>query len=404
MDGAFGPFIPLGQALAAAGHEVLVATGPDLQARVAGVGFHTAPAGPSAMEGAAAALSHPAVQHAGPAERWRFPATMFGSLVPPAKLPALRELADTFAPDLVIHPPVDLAGPILAAERGIPSVCYGFMHPLEQPVVSGLADAVAPLWRDAGLEPEPDAGLYRTRYLDPCPPALQGERGAVADIARPIRPEIPAAGIGPGDLPSWLHALGGRPALYVSLGTVPFFNQPARFQALLEELVQDELELVVTVSEFHDPAALGALPPNVHVERWLPLTAVLPGCDAVLCHAGSGTTLAALTAGLPLVLVPDGADQFENAESCRSAGVARTLMPGDVSPTAVRDAIRLILTLGAPERERARQIADEITAMPSAAAVAAELEQLVARPRRSASRFSAAANMPRSCTHARLRA
>jgi hypothetical protein len=304
---------------------------------------------------------------------------MFGSIIAPAKLPVLRELADTFAPDLVIHPPVDLAGPILAAQRGLPSVCYGFMHPLEQPVVSGLADAVEPLWREAGLTPEPHAGLYRARYLDPCPPTLRTGRGVVEAVARSIRPEIPADGVAQASLPSWSQTLGGRPVLYVSLGTVPFFNQPARFQTLLEELVHDDLELIVTVSELHDPAALGALPSHVHVEQWLPLAAVLPRCDAVLCHAGSGTTLAALRAGLPLVLVPDGADQFTNAESCRAAGVARTLIPGDINPTAVRDAIRSILTPGAPERERARDVAEEIAAMPSAAEVATELDELVAQ-------------------------
>ena len=42
----------LGRALADAGHEVIVATGPNLQGRVAEEGFATALAGPSAMEGA----------------------------------------------------------------------------------------------------------------------------------------------------------------------------------------------------------------------------------------------------------------------------------------------------------------------------------------------------------------
>jgi UDP:flavonoid glycosyltransferase YjiC (YdhE family) len=59
--------------------------------------------------------------------------------------------------------------------------------------------------------------------------------------------------------------------------------------------------------------------------------------------------------------------------------VARTLIPGDINPTAVRDAIRSILTPGAPERERARDVAEEIAAMPSAAEVATELDELVAQ-------------------------
>ena len=108
-----------------------------------------------------------------------------------------------------------------------------------------------------------------------------------------------------------------------------------------------------------------------------PLAALLPRCDAVLCHAGSGTTLAALTAGLPLVLVPDGADQFVNAESCRKAGVARTLTPDRTTPAAVRDAVTAVLSTNSGERAAARQVAREISAMPAAAAVARQLEELV---------------------------
>lgn len=385
MDGVFGPFVPLGRALADAGHQVMVATGPNLQGRVAEEGFATALAGPSAIEGAMEALADPSVQSAGPGERWRFPSTMFGGVIAPRKIPALRELADTFAPDLVLHPCVDLAGPLLAAEWGLPSVCYGFMHPLDPQVVRGMAARVKPVWEDAGLEADPHAGLYRCRYLDPCPRSLRSDRGVAEIVAQPIRPEIP--GDRQASLPSWGEQLGNRPTLYVSLGTVPFFNQPSRFQQLLQELVKEDLELVVTVSELHEPAALGQFPPNVHVEQWLPLASLLPHCDAVLCHAGSGTTLAALTASLPLVLVPDGADQFINADSCQTAGVARTLTPDHITPTVVRDAVRAVLAADSGERAAARRIGHEIAAMPPATDVARQLEDLVtSRQRQHAAR------------------
>ncbi len=372
MDGVFGPFVPLGRALAEAGHDVIVATGPNLQETVAKAGFATFLAGPSAMEGAMAAMADPAVQSAGPDERWRFPAAMFGGVIAPRKLAALRELADRFEPDLVIHPPVDAAGALLAAERDLPPVCYGFMHPLEPQVVRGIADRVKPLWEDAGLEADPHAGLYRGRYLDPCPPSLRLDREAAESVADPIRNEIP--GDPDAGLPSWAEQLGDRPTLYVSLGTVPFFNQPGRFRDLLQELVGDDLELIVTVSELHEPAALGEFPPNVHVEQWLPLAPLLPRCDAVLCHAGSGTTMAALTAGLPLVLVPDGADQFTNANSCQAAGVARTLAPDQVTSAAVRDAVRAVIAPDSAERSTARRIATEIAAMPTARDIVHQFE------------------------------
>jgi hypothetical protein len=51
MDGVFGPFIPLGRALVAAGHEVVVASGANLRSRVQENGLTFAEAGLPAMDG-----------------------------------------------------------------------------------------------------------------------------------------------------------------------------------------------------------------------------------------------------------------------------------------------------------------------------------------------------------------
>ncbi len=375
MEGVFTPFVPLGRALLAAGHEVLVATGPDLQARVAREGFATAVAGPSAMEGAITAMADPAVVAAPDGESWHFGAAMFGGGIASAKLGVLRRLADDYRPDLILHPPVEVAAPLLAAERALPSVTYGFGQVLERQLITALAERVAPLWRQAGLDPDRYAGIYRGRYLDPCPPSLQLDLGPAASIADPLRPEVP--GDPDAALPAWVASLSNRAVVYVSLGTVPFFNQPDKFVTLLTELAQEDVEVVVTVGELNDPAALGVQPANVHVERWLPLAPLLPQCNAVVCHAGSGTTLAALASGLPLVLVPQGADQFTNADACQQAGVARVLFPGCVSSAAVRDGVLAILRPDSSEQHHARSIAGEIAMMPTATDVARQLETLV---------------------------
>src|SRR5436309_15924351 len=90
MDGVFGPFIPLGRALAQAGHEVIVATGANLRVHVEENGFEFVEAGLGAMDGVLAAVADEEVKAAPSGDRTRFPAAMFGFVHPQAKLPALR--------------------------------------------------------------------------------------------------------------------------------------------------------------------------------------------------------------------------------------------------------------------------------------------------------------------------
>ena len=299
-------------------------------------------------------------------------------VIPAAKLPALRTLAASWRPDLIVHPPVDLAGPLLAAELGVPSVCYGFGQPFDANVVEAIAVRVSPLWEAASLLPDSHGGIYRGLYLDPCPPSLAvDDEVPAADGVQRIRPEVP--GDASAALPAWAQELGTRPVVYLSLGTAPQFNQPASFAPLLGGLADMEVEVVVTVSRLHDPAALGELAPTVHVEQWLPLAPLLARCDAVVCHAGTGTTLASLAAGLPLVLIPQGADQFDNARACQRAGAARVLLGDQVTPNAVRAAVAAVLPDASPERTAARGLAAEIAAMPSSTEVAHTLKAFAER-------------------------
>jgi UDP:flavonoid glycosyltransferase YjiC (YdhE family) len=368
MEGVFAPVVPLATALARDGHEVLVATAPDLIDRVRATGLDAVLAGPSASESVARALADP--EFAAGEQPWRIGAVMFARIMAAEKLPALRAIAKEFAPDLVLHPPVDLAAPLLAAGLGVPSITYGTGLLLEPELVAAMAGWVKPLWLVAGLEPDDNAGLYRHGYLNPVPPSLQPDLGPAAGRARAVRPTVP--GSAEDGLPSWAEGLGNRPVVYVSLGTVPIFNQPETFAPILEALGTEDVDVIVTVGNTNDPADFGQLPDNIHLHRWLPPAAVLPLCDAVVCHGGAGTTLAALAHGLPLVLLPRGADQFPTAAACRRAGAAQVITPQEITAAAVRNSVQAVLR-DSEHRDAAKRLQQEIEAMPSVESVAREL-------------------------------
>ncbi|HEY4022315.1 MAG TPA: glycosyltransferase [Pseudonocardiaceae bacterium] len=366
MEGVFAPVVPIAQALVAQGHSVLIATAAELGDRVRSTGLTATVAGPNAPDAAARATLDP--EFAAGRQPWRIGAVMFARIMAPEKLPALQRIAADFAPDLILHPSVDLAAPLLAALLGIPSITYGTGLPLEPDLIAAMAGWVAPLWRANGLEPDEYAGLYRHGYLDPLPPSLSS--GVPPTRILPVRPTPPGAVDDP--LPLWAYRLGARPVVYVSLGTVPIFNKPEFFAPILAGLADLDVDVIVTVGADTDPAALGPVPRYVHIERWLSLPALLVRCDAVICHGGAGTTLAALAQGLPLVLLPRGADQFPTSAACARAGAGEVITPERIDADAVREAVELILKEDS-YRTAAEAVREEVEAMPTPGAVAAEL-------------------------------
>jgi len=135
----------------------------------------------------------------------------------------------------------------------------------------------------------------------------------------------------------------------------------------------------MTVGNDQDPAALAPFPQNARVERFIPQATVLPESAAVVHHGGAGTTFGALAHGVPQVIIPQGADNFDHAAMCTRAGSAVTVLPGHVDPATVTDAVRQVLHEPG-YAVAARKTAAEIAAMPGPDAVADALRAYARRP------------------------
>ena len=119
------------------------------------------------------------------------------------------------------------------------------------------------------------------------------------------------------------------------------------------------MRVLLTVGTEVDPADLGDVPAHVHVEPWVPQGAVMAHAAAMVGHGGSGSTLAAMAAGMPLAVVPLFADQPENAD--RVAALGAGLRLDDVS--GLRAAVDALLE-DPSYRSGARAVASEIAALP----------------------------------------
>ncbi|MGN6473008.1 MAG: glycosyltransferase, partial [Mycobacteriales bacterium] len=234
-------------------------------------------------------------------------------------------------------------------------------------IASGAAYA-EPLWRDRDLEPPSYGGVYDHLYLDVYPPSMSTESRDHLPPVQLVRPVELETGEDE-ELPSWVTS-GGDPLVYVTMGTV--FSDMTAMSAIVAGVRDHDVRELVTVGPHWDPDSLGDQPANVHVAQYVPQRQILPHSSVVISHGGSGTFLGSVAAGLPQVLVPQGADQFLNAEAGAKAGVAVVVPPSALTAEAITDAVGAML--GSDDaRSAAGRIAQEITEMPTPEQVAAGL-------------------------------
>lgn len=357
------PMLPVVRAATRAGHEVRLATGPDLIDPLVTRGLDVHAVGPTWAEGWSA---NQAV--------WADPSLseehrMMSGVVALFGKPALARLADLvvmareWRPDLVVHEVLETAGPLLARRLDVPGVVHGIgpMFPFYAQLIAHLGEAMGEpdLWAQASSE----------QALDLCPISLQPEGPPPWQIATPLRPS--AGEPGPvADRVASVLASGG-PVAYFTLGTVKNADA-ADFKVGLAALEGYDGVVIATTGRRLDPEELGAIPANVVVEEFIPHAAVLGRADLLVSHSGSGTMLGGLVHGVPQVALPRGTDQPQNAALLAHAGAGVIVGPEDYAVDTVQAAVEEV-TCNSKYRAAAERVRDEITAMPDADAVWAEV-------------------------------
>ena len=375
-SGHFNPTVPLSRAFVAAGHDVAYATDPDFSGRVRAVGFEAFPAGLDMADARRQFLrTMPDWRSVPPVDQIRHlvPGLFAGVRVEPM-LRDLEPIIEGWRPDLLVHDSAEMAGAIAAERAGIAHVehSFGILRPrwLRDLAVAALE----PVCQRLGVHNPGIGGLGGELYLDICPPGIQ--RPEIADVphVQPLRP-IGFDEAHDANLPGWLDAPPDRPLVYVTMGT-EFGRTPEIFRSILSGLVDDPWETVVTVGGRIDPEALGAWPANVHIERFLPQSRLLARSAVFVAHGGSGALLGALNAGVPMLALPQGADQFVNAERVVDTGIGLRLLPTEMHPDAVRSAVRRLID-DPSYRVAIGSHGPAIEAMPMPAAVVPVLAALV---------------------------
>jgi UDP:flavonoid glycosyltransferase YjiC (YdhE family) len=339
---------PLAAAARSAGHEILLAADEPLMAAAESVGLPAVCITP---------------------ERMRFGQDAVTAAV---RIDALRELAQVWAPDLVVGglSPVPR---VLAALLKVPFVRH-IWH-------------IAPMARrdraaEAELRPELDRlGLSALPapdvFIDLCPPPL---RPAGAPVARSMRwvPRVRQARLQP-----WMYTRPeGRPRVLITAGTRNLVLDAAgsSLRALVDGLTRQGAEVLIAAL----PEAAERFGPQLGDVRigWIPLDVVAPTCDLAVHHGGATTAMTLVLAGVPQLVVPDNGYGRAVAEAVRDFGAAlmvdrQQAESGGGAEAVIAAGCREILS-DPRYAERTRALALEAASLPTPADVLAELEDLAA--------------------------
>ncbi|GLZ36623.1 nucleotide disphospho-sugar-binding domain-containing protein [Actinokineospora sp. NBRC 105648] len=372
----FAPSIPLGWALRAAGHEVLVAGQPDILGAAHGAGLCTAVVGEyfDALEPLTSSLPEGKrpieVGHTRVRDGHWDDVNKIWLIHCRYLVSRYIELAREWKPDLIVADPLEFSALLVGGVLGVPTVNRRWgVDPAGVPGQEMAARTMGTMLGRLGLDALPRPALV----LDPCPPSLQVPEAPPSQGMR----YIPFNGAG--SLPDWAREKPrGHRRVCVSFGRLTAaMNGIPLFRTVVEAAGGlDGVETILTLEpEFRE--ALGPVPPSVRAVDPAPLNLFLDTCDAVVHHGGAGSTLTTTAFGLPHLVLPGITDTFVVADRVVATGVGRTVDEAGPQndPEVVRETLRGLLD-DPGHAQAATKLRDEVLAMPTPAEVVPILEEL----------------------------
>ncbi|MDI9938597.1 glycosyltransferase [Rhodococcus opacus] len=333
--------------------------------------FPRGSSGPTSTSESTGSLAHPDLEH-----EFSVIGTYFAGTLAARRFGDVQQSIDHWAPDLLLCDEMDFGAMIAAEQAEIPRVVVNVIASGALTRIKHIRQPVALLRAVHGLGDDPGCTeLTRDLVVSPFPQSFRHPDFPLPRTAVSIRPES-ERDTRPFSAVDWLAA-GREPGrVYLTLGTIFNTESGDLFIRVLEGLRKLPVRVLATVGVNIDPASIPVIADNVRIERFVPQSAVLPHCDLVVNHAGSGSVIGALAHGIPVIALPMGADQELNAERLTALSAGITLDPLTVTSAEVHGSA--LRTLASDSlRTGAKRVRDEIEKMPSPASIVADLELLM---------------------------
>lgn len=139
------------------------------------------------------------------------------------------------------------------------------------------------------------------------------------------------------------EALTGKPLIYISLGTI-YNARPEFYRACFKAFGATAWQVVMAVGSQVSKELLGQAPGNFIIREVVPQLEVLKRASLFITHGGMNSVSEALYNNVPMVVLPQSADQPWIGKRVAELGAGQMLLKRKVSPSHLRQAAEKVLS------------------------------------------------------------
>ncbi|MBB5156858.1 glycosyltransferase (activator-dependent family) [Saccharopolyspora phatthalungensis] len=406
IEAHFNTMVPLAWGLQAAGHDVHVASKPRLTDHVTAAGLTAVPMGSRDEHtqlldrlGTDLVNFYASVDFTGMRDESAdkvlsdndvLVGTFYALENDASFIHELAGYADHWVPELIIWEQFTFAGAVVGAATNIP---HGrlvwspdLFYQMRQKVSVALADRL-PWLRDDALRDwlESAVGAFGREFGDDLlfgqwqielsPPELR--------LPSP-RPSLPIRYVpynGVSVVEDWVREPPKLPRVALTMGITArsgHYANPVDIKEVLRKLAELDIEVVATLSQA-EQAEIGPLPDRVRLVDFVPLRALLPTCDGIIHHGGSGTWASALAAGVPQIVISNLWDNVYRGRQLAELGAGVFLPPAEATPETIQNKLISLMTADGFQTA-ARRLQESMLGQPAPTDIVPQLEEIATSP------------------------
>ncbi|MCY7782887.1 macrolide family glycosyltransferase, partial [Bacillus sp. S20C3] len=264
-------------------------------------------------------------------------------------LPQLEALYQNDHPDLIVYDFIALAGKLFADKLHVPVIKLCSSYAQNESFQLGNEDMLLKM-KEAEAE-------FRAYLEQEQLPAVSFEQLAVPEalniVFMPKSFQIQHETfddrfcfVGPSlgkrtEQESLLIEKDDRPVMLISLGTA-FNAWPEFYKMCIEAFQNSSWQVIMSVGKTIDPESLDEIPANFTVRQSVPQLEVLAKADLFISHGGMNSTMEAMNAGVPLVVIPQMYEQELTAKRVDELGLGVYLPKEEVTVSRLQEAVQAV--------------------------------------------------------------